>query len=118
MRSRTSVAQGRREWTSMDINGRWRATAIRTEIDDWGVRNVALIAWHVNAYRHADSGWDLLPGEVGVDSGTAGIWDVTEYIDPAERSPEYERYWDMIDREFAGPFAATSVVTLSIVLPS
>ena len=75
---------GKDVWCSGEIenvkNGAWGARLIQSDKGDWGVRNAVLIAHHQDNLAIHDKGdWQKVGFEVGVDSGQAGIYDLTEY---------------------------------------
>jgi hypothetical protein len=64
-------------WNLPALAGRWAGIATKENIPSWGERVTELEAYHTTATPATD--WQRLPGEVGVDSGQAGIFDATGY---------------------------------------
>ena len=65
-------------------NGEYRIQAKKTDEGDWGYRVAEIAIYNKklvpeNESRELDIWWDELEGEVGVDSGQAGIFDSTYY---------------------------------------
>ncbi|MFL1675071.1 DUF4241 domain-containing protein [Paenibacillus dendritiformis] len=61
-------------------NGTWAAHVQKTEVRDWGEACAKLIAYHISAADKPDElEWVKCNFIVGVDSGQAGIFDVSKY---------------------------------------
>jgi hypothetical protein len=66
------------------MKGDWSSVVVKSDEDEWGVRCAFLIASHYTVPimpSHDDIDWVEEKFEVGVDSGQAGIFDLTNYRD-------------------------------------
>lgn len=60
------------------LPGTYITSVDRVDLQDWGNRNAYLVAVHKD-YTSEDLKWTRHKGEVGVDSGQAGIFDMETY---------------------------------------
>jgi len=61
-------------------NGEWEGEVERLDKKDWGMRVGELVVHHKDHFTEVHSGsWEELEGEVGVDSGQAGVFDSEIY---------------------------------------
>lgn len=60
------------------LTGTWEASVRSINLHSWGRRVAELEAHHALAEVN-DNRWELCPGEVGVDSGQAGIFDQASF---------------------------------------
>jgi hypothetical protein len=60
------------------LSGKYVPDAVKLDCDDWGNRVAYLTAIHED-YIGQDLKWKREPGEVGVDSGQAGIFSMDSY---------------------------------------
>jgi hypothetical protein len=60
------------------LSGKYVPNAVKLDCDDWGNRVAYLTAIHED-YINEDLKWRRQPGEVGVDSGQAGIFSMDSY---------------------------------------
>lgn len=58
--------------------GEYDVICKKVDTGDWGVRNSTLSAIH-SSYRDTLIPWEVCPAEIGVDSGQAGIFDISDY---------------------------------------
>lgn len=77
--------------------GIWRTKAENANINGWGDRCTALIAWHKDVEEPNNEDFEETSIDVGVDSGQAGIFDYKhfEYIKSDENRDE--QWYDSID---------------------
>lgn len=70
-------------WCQAKLNnvlpGNYVVKCIKHDTGDFGVRNDKLIAIHESLSSINLKEWEIYPTEIGVDSGQAGIFDITEY---------------------------------------
>jgi len=80
-------------WCKIDSfpakNGKWKAYVVKSDEGDWGIRCAVLIAYHEDhPVIDQDEPMNLI-GNIGVDSGQAGIFD--EGVYPRDNSTgEYD----------------------------
>lgn len=59
--------------------GNWHTKAENVNINNWGERCSALIAWHEDVEEPDEGDYELTGIDVGVDSGQAGIYDYKHF---------------------------------------
>ncbi|NMO95017.1 DUF4241 domain-containing protein [Paenibacillus lemnae] len=62
------------------LNGTWASEVEKIELPDWGEANAKLTVYHESAAAQKETlAWIKCPFIAGVDSGQAGVFDVSKY---------------------------------------
>lgn len=75
--------------------GTWHTKAENLNVNCWGDRCSALIAWHEDVEEPKD--FEKTDIRVGVDSGQAGIYDYNHFAHIKDNKERDERWYDSID---------------------
>jgi hypothetical protein len=76
--------------------GTWRTKAENLNINNWGERCSALIAWHEDVEEPDEDDYELTGIDVGVDSGQAGIYDYDHFAYIKDDKNRDENWYDSI----------------------
>lgn len=77
--------------------GIWRTKAENANINGWGDRCTALIAWHEDVEEPDEDDYEPTGIDVGVDSGQAGIYDYKHFEYLKDNKDRDENWYDSID---------------------
>lgn len=84
-------------WCSTELkkvkNGKWNASTLKSDEDDWGIRCAELQVWHSDYNKHdvVNLSMKLVDADIGVDSGQAGIFDSKFFKDNKLAKKEYDK---------------------------
>ena len=76
--------------------GTWHTKAENININGWGERCAALIAWHEDVEEPDEDNFEETGINVGVDSGQAGIYDYKHFATIKENEERDEKWYDSI----------------------
>lgn len=76
--------------------GIWHTKAENVNINGWGDRCTALIAWHEDVEEPDEDDYELTGIDVGVDSGQAGIYDYNHFAHIKGDENRDEQWYDSI----------------------
>lgn len=76
--------------------GTWHTKAENLNINNWGERCSALIAWHESVGEPDDEDYEKTNIHVGVDSGQAGIYDYNHFAYIKDDKEREEQWYDSI----------------------
>lgn len=91
------------------LDGNWLVFCLKKDEKDWGNRVAEFIAIHetVKNKNFSAKKWKLIKGEVGVDSGQAGVFDLDVYNTGITSGDDYDKICNMTlntDDNFNVPF--------------